>query len=199
MPWRCPATPSCSRRRSSRTSTTTAPRSAVRAEERLAAKHELGEDRPTEDELADYVAHLEATFDPRTCASCNLFSLLPLRAARLQQIPWHLLIEIGIAPLRRGRPRRAGRRHRRGRRAPLPEAHVAQVTATVTGLPQWTGRLRADPVGLPGTINVVLVKSDAAALGVHGIAVQRIGADGPETWARGLRRPAVAGHPPLAS
>jgi hypothetical protein len=48
----------------------------------------------------------------------------------------------------------------------------------------WTGRLRVDPCGLPGTINVVLAKSDAAALGVHGIAVQRIASSGPQPWAR---------------
>lgn len=38
----------------------------------------------------------------------------------------------------------------------------------------WTGRRRVDPVGLPGSINVVLAKSDAAALGVLGIGFQRV-------------------------
>ena len=61
---------------------------------------------------------------------------------------------------------------------------MAQVEATVTGLPRRSGRLRVDAVGLPGTIHVVVVKSDAASLGVHGIAVQRLDGSGAEPWNR---------------
>jgi hypothetical protein len=37
-------------------------------------------------------------------------------------------------------------------------------------------------VDVHGCVNVVLVKSDAAALGVHGIAVQRVGSKGRSSW-----------------
>ena len=80
-----------------------------------------------------------------------------------------------------GRPRR--RWSRRSRR-PSPAR-------------QYTpGQRRIDPVGLPGTINVVVAKSDAAALGIHGIAFQRVTANGPsDVDVRPLQRAAVAGHP----
>lgn len=152
----------------------------VRALERLSAKEELGEDRPTEDELTDYVAHLTATFDPRSCVTCSLFSYCR-DELRTSGEPLDLLTEIGIE--RHLRPGLVGVV---GGDDPvdqaLPEAVIAQVRATVTGVPMWTGCPRTDPVGLPGSINVVLVKSDAAALGVHGVAVQRVGAAGPLDW-----------------
>ena len=152
----------------------------VRALERLAAKEDLGEDRPTEDELAGYVAHLTATFDPRSCVTCSLFSYCRAEL-RASSESLDLLTEIGIERhLRQGLAGLvddAG-----GIDQALPEVVIAQVRATVTGIPVWTGRPRTDPVGLPGNIHVVLVKSDAAALGVHGIAVQRVGAGVPEDW-----------------
>ncbi len=152
----------------------------LRAEERLAAKAELGEDRPTEPELAAYVAHLEATFDPRSCVSCSLFSYCRAEL-RGSTDPLLLLTEIGIPPLTR--PALVGLVDGTGEvGGAVPESTIAQVMATVTGLPAWTQRLRVDPAGLPGTINVVVVKADSAALGVHGIAVQRIGREGPDAW-----------------
>jgi hypothetical protein len=72
----------------------------ARAEERLAANVELGEHRPEEDELADYVAHVEATFDPRSCVSCNLFDYCRSEL-RASGDPVSLLTEIGIARLDR--------------------------------------------------------------------------------------------------
>lgn len=154
----------------------------VRAEERLAAKADLGEDRPTEAELATYVAHLESTFDPNSCASCNMYTYCRSEL-RASPDPIHLLTEIGISPLARPAlvyvvdgSTAAG--------VAVPESLIAQVTATVTGLPRWNGRLRVDPAGLPGTINVVLVKADSAALGLHGIAVQRLSVGGPRPWSR---------------
>lgn len=157
----------------------------VRALERLAAKEKLGEDRPTEDELADYVAHLVATFDPRSCVTCNLFSYCRAELRASDQ-PSDLLTEIGIERhLRQGLSALVvGAGVGAGPVDPaLPEAVIAQVRATISGVPVWTGRPRTDPVGLPGTIHVVLVKSDAAALGVHGIAIQRVGVAGPQAWA----------------
>lgn len=153
----------------------------TRADERLAVKSKLGDSAPVEDELAAYVAGLEATFDPRSCVTCNLFSCCreELRAA---DDPLALLAEIGVDRLTR--PSVVGLVSGTGQIGEVPYSTVAQVTATVTGLPQWTGRLRTDPCGLPGTINLVLVKSDAAALGVHGVAVQPVDADGPGAWVR---------------
>ena len=154
----------------------------LRALERLAAKDQLGEDRPTEDELTDYVAHLTATFDPRSCVTCSLFSYCRAELRGSGQ-SLDLLTEIGIERhLRRGLAGLVDGDRDNAVETALPEAVIAQVTATVSGVPVWTGRPRTDPVGLPGSIHVVLVKSDAAALGVHGIAVQRVGAAGPEDW-----------------
>ncbi|MEH0820470.1 MULTISPECIES: hypothetical protein [unclassified Micromonospora] len=153
----------------------------TRADERLAVKSRLGDSGPAEDELARYVADLEATFDPRSCVTCNLFSCCreELRAA---DDPLALLTEIGVDRLTR--PAVVGLVAGSGQVGEVAYSTIAQVTATVTGLPQGTGRLRTDPCGQPGTINLVLVKSDAAALGVHGVAVQRVDAGGPGAWVR---------------
>ncbi|NMH93501.1 hypothetical protein HF519_18360 [Pseudonocardia bannensis] len=153
----------------------------TRAHERLATKAELGESSPAEDELAAYVEHLAATFNPRSCVTCSLFAYCrdELRASA---DPLALLTEIGIDPLIRTAV--AGLVSGSGELGRAPQSTVAQVIATVGGLPQWSGRLRVDPCGLPGTINLVLVKSDAAALGVHGLAVQRVGPAGPTAWVR---------------
>ena len=59
----------------------------LRAQERLDALAELGRGRSTDDELADYLAHIEATFDPRSCATCSLFAYCRSRAAQLDTSP----------------------------------------------------------------------------------------------------------------
>ncbi|MEU8236398.1 hypothetical protein AB0C12_42975 [Actinoplanes sp. NPDC048967] len=153
----------------------------ARADERLAVKAKLGDDAPAEDELATYVAGLEADFDPHSCVTCNLFTACR-QELRADDDPLALLTEIGIARLTR--PAVVGIVTGDDRSDDVPHSTVAQVTATVTGLPHRTGRLRTDPCGLPGTVNVVLAKSDAAALGVHGIALQVVDANGSRTWVR---------------
>ncbi|MEU4244459.1 hypothetical protein [Actinoplanes sp. NPDC026619] len=153
----------------------------TRADERLAVKEKLGDDTPAENDLATYVAGLEADFDPHSCVTCNLFSSCR-QELRADDDPLALLTEIGVDRLTR--PAVVAIVTADGRFDNVPHSTVAQVTATVTGLPHWTGRLRTDPCGLPGTINVILVKSDAAALGVYGIAVQVVDANGPGTWVR---------------
>jgi hypothetical protein len=141
-----------------------------RAEERLRAREELGEDRPTEEELHEYVAHIEATFDPDSCVSCNLFSYCR-QELRTSKDAAAVLTEIGVAPSER--PLVFGLVDGSGEAAAeAPTALVELVKATTSGLASPTGRLRQDPCGLPGAIDVVLVKSDAGALGVHGIAVR---------------------------
>jgi hypothetical protein len=153
----------------------------ARAQERLKAMAELGPEGPGEAELADYIAHLEATFDPRSCSTCNLFGYCRSEL-RSSAEPGSLLIEIGI-----NKPHRAavvGLVNGTGEIGIAPASTIAQVEATATGLPVRSSRRRTDPVGLPGTINVVLAKSDGAALGVHGIAVQRISSPDPGPWDR---------------
>jgi len=155
----------------------------ARVEERLAARLQSELEDASDAELREHVRHLEAVFDPATCPSCSLFSYCRSQL-RDSGDPAAVLVEIGIRP-----PQRAGLLglvDGTGTAPPPSTAQslVAQVEATVTGLPQRTGRLRVDAVGLPGTIHVVVVKSDAASLGVHGIAVQRIDGSGGEPWER---------------
>lgn len=57
-----------------------------------------------------------------------------------------------------------------------------QIEATIAGTGVRSGQRRLDPTGQAGTVNVLLAKSDGAALGVYGIAVQRVTKDGVEPW-----------------
>lgn len=145
-----------------------------RALERLEEKEKLGENHPREDELAAYVAHLKATFDPSSCVSCNLFSYCRSEL-RASCDPVDVLIEIGVAPSLR--PAVTGLVTGDGETGQAPAELVNQIVATREGRAVWLDRRRTDPVGLPGAINVVLAKSDSAALGIHGIAVQRDAGD----------------------
>ncbi|MGI5232562.1 hypothetical protein [Actinoallomurus sp. CA-142502] len=153
----------------------------TRADERLETKARLGDASPAEEDLAAYLADLTAAFDPRSCVTCNLLAYCreELRAA---DDPLALLTEIGVD--RFVRPAVVGLVSGTGEVGQAPHSVVGQVNATVSGLPYWPGRLRTDPCGLPGTIELVLVKSDATALGVHGVAVRKVGADGPAGWVR---------------
>ncbi|MFC0864955.1 hypothetical protein ACFHYQ_21920 [Sphaerimonospora cavernae] len=172
----------------------------MRADERLEAKAKLGGSSPREEELSAYLAHLTAAFDPHSCVTCNLFAYCR-QELRADDDPLAVLAEIGID--RFSRPAVAGLvsglvsgtdpvgHVPQNTVAPstvapstVAPSTVAQVSATISGLPQWTGRLRTDPCGSAGTIDLVLVKSDGAALGVHGVAVRKVGADGPDRWVR---------------
>ncbi|MBD3947553.1 hypothetical protein [Nocardioides ganghwensis] len=150
----------------------------TRAEERLAALAEVDDDPIETDELPAYVAHLEATYDPTSCASCNLFTYCRDELRR-QDTTEALLLELGMD---RGLHPALLHLAATGEPGLLPTTEVARLTATTTGKPQWAGRRRTDAAGEPGTINVVLVKSDSAALGVHGIAVQRVTAHDEQPW-----------------
>jgi hypothetical protein len=121
-------------------------------------------------DAVDFVNHLKATYDPSACRSCSLFDYCrgELRASSapedfLQEIgvpkslrPLAVAVLVGEKPL----PER------------LPTETIAHIEATLTGLAVPTGRRRTDPVGTPGTVNVVIAKSDNAALGVYGIGTQ---------------------------
>ena len=128
-----------------------------------------------DDDIPGFVEHLVATFDPETCASCALFDYCRSEV-RLSVEPSALLVELGIRP--ELRPAVSGLLDGSGAADSAPASVVAGLRATLDGRPVWTGQRRVDPVGLPGSINVVLAKSDAAALGVHGVGLQRVAADG---------------------
>ncbi len=126
-----------------------------------------------------HVEHLEATFDPAGCTTCTLFSYCRDELRRSDR-PSDLLIEIGLG--------RDVRRHALGlvdgvtEVGPVPASTAANIAATIQGAAQFTGQRRVDQAGQPGTINVVLAKSDAAALGVHGIGIQRVTTDCRRDW-----------------
>ena len=148
-----------------------------RSDERAALLAEQDGDTVQEN-LMEFVAHLEAAFDPRSCASCSLFNHCRTEV-RAGATPNDLLIELGIRPEQRPSLIDVAT----GGDAPegVAASLVAGVRATLTGLPQWTGQLRVDPVGDPGTVEVVIAKADAAALGIHGIGVRTVIEDGSRT------------------
>jgi hypothetical protein len=152
-----------------------------RAADRLQATALSGQGSLTRDELTSYVTGLEAEFDPQTCATCNMFTFCrdQLRAST---DPTALLVELGID--KSLRPAVRGMVDGSGGFGVAPTEVVAAIDATLNGLPGWANRRRTDPVGRPGTINVILSKSDSAALGVYGIAVQPVTKSGPGRWQR---------------
>lgn len=153
----------------------------ARAAERLQALEEHVSEPLNDADLSDHLRHVEAIFDPRSCSTCNLFRFCR-DELRSSDEPGAVLVEIGVEkPLR---PALSGLLDGTGLIGSAPARLVANVVATESGLPEWLDRRRVDPAGLPGTINVVLAKSDSAALGVHGIAVQRLGDEHDSPWSR---------------
>lgn len=130
-------------------------------------------------DLTSFVAHLEATFDPETCTTCTLFSYCRDELRRSER-PEDLLVELGVS--RSERPQVVGLVDGTGTVGTASESTVAMVTASLEGKAQPTNQRRLDQAGQPGTVNVVLAKSDSAALGVYGMAVQRILSDGARDW-----------------
>ena len=153
----------------------------ARAEERVEAMARFGGPSFAPSQLPDYLVHLEADFDPQSCATCSLFTYCR-NQLRTSTDPTAVLVEIGVEKAMR--PAVRGMLDGTGTIGHVPTQVVATVDATVRGLPGWTSRLRTDPVGRPGTINIVLAKSDAAAIGLHGIAVQVVPESGPRPWKR---------------
>ncbi|WP_062460817.1 hypothetical protein [Demequina soli] len=130
--------------------------------------------------LAGFVAHLEATFDPATCATCSLFSYCRERL-RASNVTADLLVEIGVP--RASRPAVAEWLADETDGTALPATVTSSVTATTTGAAVATGRRRTDVLGDAGTIEVVIAKSEAAALGVHGFGMRRTSSAGQGEWA----------------
>ncbi|GAA0333496.1 hypothetical protein [Micropruina glycogenica] len=136
-------------------------------------------DTTVDERVADYVTGLPHRFDPSSCPSCSLFNFCR-HELRESDDPDALLEELGVPENEWPQVRPVVDGHE-----PLPGANastVARVRATVTGVVASTGQRRLDPVGRPGAVNVVAVKSDAAALGFHGVGVSRETDDGPTPW-----------------
>lgn len=146
---------------------------------RLAQRLTDAEHFKVDGDLTEFVEHLNAKFSPGDCTSCSLFYFCR-NQLRESTDSDQLLVELGVpfqlrpvlSPLLNG-----------GELSPLaPASWVGRINATLWGHPEKTGRKRIDPVGLPGTVNVVLVKSDAVALGVHGFSIQVVTEEGPGAW-----------------
>lgn len=144
-----------------------------RAEEVAAFPRDVAADLP------GHLSHLQATYSPDSCPSCDMFVYC---RAELQQStdPTDLLVELGIGP--QARPHAVGLID-----GVTPIGKVAtsvrhQIEATLAGTGVPSGQRRIDPVGEPGTVNVLAAKSDGATLGVYGIALQRVTAAGVEPW-----------------
>lgn len=131
-------------------------------------------------DLAAFVSHLEAEFDPAGCSTCSLFDYCR-DELRGSDDPTSLLIELGIP--HEQRPALVGLVDGTGDIGAAAAEARAMVEASLTGVAQWSGQRRTDPIGLPGTIELVLAKSDAAALGVHGISLRyRLDDGGTSVW-----------------
>ncbi len=130
-------------------------------------------------DLPAFVGHLGADFDPAGCSTCPLFDYCRAEL-RGSSDPTSLLIELGIP--HEQRPALVGLLDGTGDAGAAAEAR-ATVQASLSGVAQWSGQRRTDPIGLPGTVELVLAKSDAAALGVHGISLRhRLHDGGPSVW-----------------
>ena len=143
----------------------------ARVDERAGLLAQLSDE--AEDVVA-FVAHLDATFDPGSCATCSLFPYCRDELRRSPD-PTSLLVELGIRPEQR--PALVGLVGLVGGAGLVGAAQadsLATLRASVDGLPQWSGQRRTDPVGMPGTVEVVLAKSDAASLGVHGLSIREV-------------------------
>ena len=129
---------------------------------------------------AGLVPHLVATFDPASCPSCSLFGCCRSEL-RARSDPESLLVELGV-PVD-VRPHVIGLVNGTGTASDAaPPGVSALVTATVKQTAFRTGQYRVDPAGEPCTVNVVIAKSDAAALGVHGLGVQVVAESGRADW-----------------
>jgi hypothetical protein len=132
-----------------------------------------------ESAIEEFVNHLTARFDPTNCRTCTLFSFCRSQL-RNSQDPNSLLVEIGIPEVQR--PDLLWVVTGETPSAEPTRSALARVRASVTGKSESTGKYRVDPVGAPGTVNVVIAKSDSTTLGVYGLAVQRLSRKGAEGW-----------------
>lgn len=129
-------------------------------------------------DLADYVSHLRATFSPSECRTCTLFSYCRNELRSSPELN-DRLIELGIPEVYRSDLIWVTDSDAN---INVPASLKSRVRATLTGQAQGTGQRRVDSIGLAGTINVALAKSDSTTLGVYGITLQRISHAGSGPW-----------------
>ncbi|MEH1168004.1 hypothetical protein V6V47_21730 [Micromonospora sp. CPCC 205539] len=127
----------------------------------------------------EHLAHLAARFDPAPCAGCDLF-IFCRNELQSSKDPADLLIELGVKP--EMRQQAIGLIDKTTPLGPVPSSVRSMIEATLSGVGVKSRQRRLDPIGQPGTVNVVLAKSDGATLGVYGIAIQRITAQGAGAW-----------------
>ncbi len=152
----------------------------ARAEERRRRFDDVGPTPLDEADVDDFVSHLVATFDPASCVTCSLFAHCRSEL-RASSDPMGVLTETGVAP--ELRPAVVGIIDGTTEVGAVSDSVLANVKATASGLAQWTGQRRVDSAGQAGAVDLVLAKSDAAALGIHGVSVRRWDADGdPTEW-----------------
>lgn len=130
-------------------------------------------------DVAGHLAHLKSNFSPNTCPGCDIFLYCRAELQRSGD-PTDLLIELGVAP--DVRPRAVGLIDDVTPVGEVPSSIRDQIEATLSGTGVLSGQRRLDPTGQSGTVHVVVAKSDGAALGVYGVAVQRVSASGPSPW-----------------
>lgn len=127
-----------------------------------------------------FVSHLTAAFNPATCSTCPLFAYCR-NELRVSTKPEDFLVELGIS--KQHHSALIGFVDGTGEASVgASPALVNQILATRLGYSQRTGQNRVDVIGEPGTVNVVVAKSDAAALGVHGIGIQVVNDSGIDDW-----------------
>jgi hypothetical protein len=129
--------------------------------------------------LSDHLAHLQANYSPDSCPGCDMFLYCRNELQRSND-PTDLLIELGVKP--EVRAMAVGLVDGVTPVGPVDPSVRRRIEATIAGTGIWSGQRRLDSIGTPGTVNVVLAKSDGAALGVYGIAVQRVTDAGVEPW-----------------
>lgn len=126
-----------------------------------------------------HLRHLSANYSPESCPGCDMFIYC---RAEIQSStdPVDLLVELGVKPELRNQA--VGLIDGATPVGAVAHSVQNQIEATLLGSGIPSGQRRLDPIGQPGTVNVVLAKSDGAALGVYGVAIQRVTKGGAEPW-----------------
>ena len=149
----------------------------MRVQERAAEVASFPPDVDTN--LSVHLAHLQAAYSPDSCPRCDMFVYCRTEVQGSGE-PTDLLIELGVKP--EVRPHAVGLIDGVTPVGKVSNSVRRQIEATLTGKGVLSGQRRLDPIGQPGTVNVVLVKSDGNTLGVYGIATQRVTRTGVEPW-----------------
>lgn len=127
----------------------------------------------------EQLTRLVPSFDPAACAGCDLF-LYCRHQLQSSADPLDLLVELGVKP--ELRPHAVGLVDGKTPVGVVQSSTRSLIQATLSGVGVTSRQRRLDPAGEPGTVNVVLAKSDGATLGVYGMAMQRVSRHGVAPW-----------------